>query len=129
MWLRCFYTGYSIQLGHMESNLDNGNFIYADAPFTVIAGQEIGFLVKDPVVGFIHNHTQLLRPLTPGSLDAPGCGGGGMADSSCSQVIDMFVPNITIGVGNNPPYGLWLAEFLPEATRQYIESGKIKPKY
>jgi len=128
LFLYCEDTGYVIQLGHMESILQDGRYVLGDQSISIKAGDEIGKLVMEPRIGYPHNHTTLLRPLDLNSLN-DRCLGGMINDQSCSEVVDFFDPTLTTRIGSSPIYGLWLSQFLPESTKKFIESGAIMPKY
>ena len=126
--LYCENTGYIIQLGHMESILKGGMFITGNQTISILVGEEIGKLVMDPVVGYVHNHTKLMRPLDLNTLNTT-CNATNIEKNTCSQIIDFFNPTITTNQGTSPPFGLWISDSLPNSTQEYIQSGKIQPLY
>ena len=105
LWVFCEYTGYFVELGHID------DAVIEDNPVDV--NTQVGYINVES--GWPHNRTSLLR-----SNDAIENFHQCLLD--ILDYVDIFNPHIQLG-GEPLPYGFWLEESLPESVREAIENG------
>jgi hypothetical protein len=107
-WLYCQDTGYGVHLGHMESNLFEGDI--------VTAGSFLGRLYPDQGLGYCHTHTNIW------------ISNNFSADMEAGKWVDIFNPQVQLG-GEALSFGFWLPASLPEQVKELIEKGVFAPNY
>jgi hypothetical protein len=109
MWIYCPYTGFYVQLGHMDPQLTAGG--------AVDTNTVVGYVSDE--TGWPHTHTTARRPTTPPRMSQ-------ITDNS--TFVDLFNPHIQMG-GAELPYGYWLPEALPQHVKSLVESGVFAAAY